>query len=82
MIQKLVLALTMVALAGSAAAASEQKSKSRRGDPNKIICRTLEESGQKLRRTRACHTAAEWQELNRQTREAIEHIQRGRATGT
>jgi hypothetical protein len=82
MIHKFILALAATAVVGAAsAAAGEQSNKSKRGDPNKIICRTMEENGQKLRRVRACHTAAEWREMQRQTRAAIEHIQNSRATG-
>jgi hypothetical protein len=81
MIQKILFSLAAFALLGTAAAATEQQSaKSSRGDPNKMICRTLTDTGQKLRRTRACHTSAEWQEIRRQDREAIEHIQNSRAT--
>jgi hypothetical protein len=81
MIHKLVLALAATSLVGVAAAsAGEQSGKSKRGDPNKLICKTMEENGQKLRKVRACHTAAEWAELRRQTRAAIEHIQNSRAT--
>ena len=80
MIRKIVLALAAAALAGGAASAATKPKKADRDDPNKLICKTLEESGQKLRRTRACHTAAEWRELQRQTRAAIERIQNSRAT--
>ena len=81
MIGKIVLALVATAVAGSATAAAETRSnKSSKGDPNKVICRTMEENGQKLKKVRACHTAAEWAELRRQTRAAIEHIQNSRAT--
>lgn len=81
MINKLVLALAATVVVGAASAsAGEQSSKSKRGDPNKLICKTMEENGQKLRRVRACHTAAEWAELRRQTRAAIEQIQNRRAT--
>jgi hypothetical protein len=66
MIHKLVLALAATSLVGAAAAsAGEQSSKSKRGDPNKLICKTMEENGQKLRKVRACHTAAEWAEMRR-----------------
>jgi hypothetical protein len=82
MTHKLVLALAATVVVGAASAsAEEQSSKSKRGDPNKLICKTMEENGQKLRRVRACHTAAEWAEMRRQTRAAIEHIQNSRATG-
>ena len=80
MIRKLIVALAATAVLGAASAAAEESSKSKRGDPNKLICRTMEENGQKLRKVRAFHTAAEWAEMRRQTRAAIEHIQNSRAT--
>ena len=81
MIHKLVLALAATIVVGAASAAAEERSnKSNKGDPNKLICKTMEENGQKLRKVRACHTAAEWAEMRRQTRAAIEHIQNSRAT--
>lgn len=82
MINKLVLALAATIVVGAASAsAGEPSNKSKRGgDPNKLICKTMEENGQKLRKVRACHTAAEWAEMRRQTRAAIEHIQNSRAT--
>jgi len=82
MIRTIILTLSAVALAGSAAAAKEPKASAQKSATDRMICRTIEDTGQKLRRTRACHTAAEWRELNRETRQAIEHIQRGHATGT
>ena len=64
-------------VAGSALAA--EKSKRKADDPNKVICRMESEIGSKLRRTRACHTKAEWDELRRQTRANVEHIENSRA---
>jgi hypothetical protein len=80
MVRKSVLFLAATAIVGTAAAASESSNKSGKADPNRIICRTINDTGDKLRKTRACHTAAEWRELQRQSREAIEHIQNSRAT--
>ena len=80
MIRKLILVLTAATIAAIPAAAGNRKNKVDPPNDSKLICKTLEESGQKLRRTRACHTAAEWRELQRQTRAAIEHIQSSRAT--
>jgi hypothetical protein len=79
MIRKVILVLTAATLIGSVATAANKKDKSSTSD-NKLICKSMEENGQKLRRTRACHTAAEWREMQRQTRAAIEHIQSSRAT--
>ena len=80
MTRKFVLILTAAALLGGPALAASKKNKVDRADDNKVICKSMEENGQKLRRTRACHTAAEWREMQRQTRAAIERIQNSRAT--
>jgi hypothetical protein len=45
---------------------------------DKKICRTELESGSRLRKSRACHTAAEWAELRRQAKANIDHIQNAR----
>ena len=62
-----------------AAAGTDTVAKSRKADPNRMICRTLDGSGSRLERQRACHTAAEWAELRRETRASIDHIQNSRA---
>jgi hypothetical protein len=80
MIRKLILVLTAATLVGGVATAANKKGKPDGANDQKLICKSMEENGQKLRRTRACHTAAEWRELQRQTRAAIEHIQNSRAT--
>jgi hypothetical protein len=77
MIGRYVIALGVAALVGSAAMAAETGSKS--NDPNKMVCRTISETGSRLSKTRACHTQAEWAELRRQTRQTVEHIQDERA---
>jgi hypothetical protein len=50
-----------------------------RGDANKQICRTFADTGTRLGRYRACHTAQEWIELRRQTKQNVDHIQNSRA---
>ena len=45
---------------------------------NKQICRTFGETGSRLGRYRACHTAQEWIELRRQTKQNVDHIQNAR----
>jgi hypothetical protein len=73
--------LGMAALLAGAAALAEPSTagdpalKSSKGDPNRMICRSMNEGGSRLDRARACHTAAEWAELRRQTRATIDHIQ-------
>ena len=80
MIRKSILILAAASLLAGPAMAGSKKNKPVGADDNKLICKSMEENGQKLKRTRACHTAAEWRELQRQTRAAIEHIQNSRAT--
>jgi hypothetical protein len=76
MIAKAVFGLCALALsAGAVAADRTPRSKA---DPNKIVCRTIEESGSRLRKVRACHTLAEWAEFKRQTKSTIERIQNNR----
>ena len=45
------------------------------GDANKQICRTISDTGSRLGHTRACHTAQEWADLRRQTRQNVDRIQ-------
>ena len=51
-------------------------------DPNRVICKTIEESGSRLKRVRACHTQAEWDELRRQMKQNIDRIQNSRPWNT
>ena len=47
-------------------------------DANKQICRTIADTGSRLGRYRACHTAQEWAELRRQTKQNVDRIQNAR----
>ena len=55
---------------------------SSQGDANKQICRTIADTGSRLGRYRACHTAQEWTELRRQTKQNVDHIQNSRTWNT
>jgi hypothetical protein len=52
------------------------------GDANKQICRSMADTGSRLGRSRACHTAQEWTELRRQTKQNVDHIQNARPWNT
>jgi hypothetical protein len=54
--------------------------KARKDDPNRMVCRNLNEGGSRLDRRRACHTVSEWAEMRRQTRQTIDHMQNSRAS--
>ena len=58
--------------------AQPQASTDPKSNANKQICRTMSDTGSRLGRYRACHTAQEWIELRRQTKQNIDHIQNAR----
>jgi len=85
MIGRISCALGAIALFGAAASLAQTTDgdpalKARKGDPNRMVCRNLNEGGSRLDRRRACHTVAEWAEMRRQTRATIDHIQTSRAS--
>jgi hypothetical protein len=83
MIGRAICILGIAALSAGAAALADPPAagpSSGKADPNRMICRTLNEGGSRLDRRYACHTAAEWAELRRQTRASIDHIQNSRAS--
>jgi hypothetical protein len=49
-----------------------------KNNANKQICRIMGDTGSRLGHYRACHTAQEWIELRRQTKQNIDHIQNAR----
>ena len=65
--------LALVALlVGSAAAAQAPPANS---DPNSLICRVSGETGSRLQRTRTCRTRAQWEEIRREQRNAVDRAQ-------
>ena len=53
-------AILALALPASGSAILQDK------DPNKIICKSEENTGSRLQRRRKCHTRAEWGEMDRE----------------
>jgi hypothetical protein len=79
MIGKIVYGACAVALiAATAVMAQPSADATAKSDANKQICRTIADTGSRLARYRACHTAQEWIELRRQTKQNIDHIQNAR----
>jgi hypothetical protein len=62
-------------VAGTALVAQPSESGSSQTSANKQICRTIADTGSRLGRYRACHTAQEWAELRRQSKQNVERIQ-------
>lgn len=48
-------------------------------DPNKVICRRQEVVGTRLAKKRICATAAEWERIHAEERQATERIQNQRS---
>jgi len=65
-------AVAVVTPDGQATAAVQDKDKN---DPNRMICRTIESTGSRLRKERQCMSAAEWTVLNAQNRRDVERGQ-------
>jgi hypothetical protein len=67
------LLLAAISLGTSAIAAPANDAKTgSAGDQNEIVCRSMAETGSRLKSRRVCMSRAEWAELRRQQREAIE----------
>ena len=64
------------AAAGVHAAPSEPSTENKdAADPNKKICRSMGETGSRLKVQKVCMTKAEWDDQRRQQRMSIEHGQ-------
>jgi hypothetical protein len=75
MIGKLLYAACGAALVTATAVLAQPSGGAANGEANKQICRASADTGSRLGRTRACHTAQEWAELRRQTKQNIDRIQ-------
>ena len=67
------LALAVLLIPSAAAAAPAPSANS--SDPNAVICRVSGETGSRLARARTCKTRAEWEEIRREQRNAIDRAQ-------
>jgi hypothetical protein len=80
MFHKAFLALSAVGLITATALTAQPASRpASKGDPDRQICRTFKDTGSRLGGYRACHTAAEWAELRRQSVQAVDRLQNSRA---
>ena len=77
---RILFTICAVSVCASAAVAGE-RSRTPSNESNKVICRTIVETGSMLSRKRYCATAAEWAEIKRQSRQKTEHIQTNRPMG-
>ncbi len=70
--------LLLISVIGAMSVPALAKDRSDReefGDPNRVICRTEEDIGSRLARSRRCHTAAEWALIKREERLTVDRVQ-------
>ncbi|HNJ47594.1 MAG: hypothetical protein H6916_09805 [Novosphingobium sp.] len=65
-------ALALFTIGFGAAALADSASQTGASDPNQMICRSMAETGSRLKSRKVCMTKAEWAEVRRQQRESIE----------
>jgi hypothetical protein len=65
--------------AGMAQAPSAGQTNEAAFDPNEMVCRSVEDTGSRLSRSRICMTRAQWDAHNRGTRQTVERNQASRA---
>ena len=76
------LAILCVAAAASAGLAQAladppaRKTREGEGDTGQIVCKSAPEIGSRLRSRRVCRTRAEWAELQAQSRDVVDEVQR------
>jgi hypothetical protein len=64
--------------AGWAQAPTSSQSNTDSPDPNEMVCRSVEDTGSRLSRSRICMTRAQWVEHLRGTRQNVERSQNNR----
>ncbi len=55
---------------------SEATAKPKTYDPDRIVCRAVEQTGSRLGTTRVCRTVAEWDQISKDSRTASDDVQR------
>ena len=75
MIGRLLYGASAALLLTATAALAQPAASGTTGNANKQICRSIADTGSRLGHTRACHTAQEWADLQRQTRQNVDRIQ-------
>ena len=72
--------LGLIALATSAVVVEQPASPSRDDNPERLICRSSQETGSFVRRRRQCFTRAQWQRVNDAAREGARYLQENGTT--
>ena len=75
MIGRILLGAPTALLIAATAVLAQPTETAASGDANKQICRSISDTGSRLGHARACHTAQEWADLRRQTRQNIDRMQ-------
>ena len=79
MIARTLFGVSAALLVSATAVVAQGNSGTAKADPDRQVCRRINDTGSRLGAIRVCHTAAEWAELRRQTKQTIDQIQNSRA---
>lgn len=71
----LLMGLAAAAIAASAGARDTKADHEETGKQDRIICRTEQDTGSRLKVSRRCHTAAEWSQIKREIRQTVDKVQ-------
>lgn len=82
MMGRMMLGMAALVMSAGMASAAERETKSGSSNPDKMICVKMAETGSRLSRGKACHTAAEWEARKRESQQQIEKIQAARGVGS
>jgi hypothetical protein len=64
--------------AAAAPAAQTEAEKAHAAEQNRLVCRSQNELGSKLKKTRVCRTVAEWAVVKDNDRRSLQRMQTGR----
>ena len=71
----MIVSLIAFVLAGSAAASDSPGASDGPADPNRVICKSVKQTGSRLGRSRVCLTAAQWEERREVDQKAARDMQ-------
>lgn len=65
----------MMSVSMAPAAYAKKEDDSATGDPNRVICKKMAVTGSRLKKTRLCYTARQWEDMRKDTRQTVEAAQ-------
>lgn len=78
--RSVVIGALLFAIVGTGVSAQTIPKKAPAKDPNRMVCRTEEVIGSRLQSKKHCMTAIQWDQLEREQRNTVDHIEAYRPT--